>query len=91
MANRPERGAASSGSAGWIRFQQTYEARGEVPDSPQAPAKPDPHKPRKVVATHCSAALATNNRRSLARVARWIRRGAGTAMTAGFLASTSLS
>ena len=33
-------------------FSKPYEEapRGEVPDSPKAPAKVDPHKPRKVVA-----------------------------------------
>jgi ATP-dependent RNA helicase RhlE len=34
-------------------FSKPYEDKmpcGEVPDSPQAPAKADPHKPRKVVA-----------------------------------------
>jgi ATP-dependent RNA helicase RhlE len=34
-------------------FSKPYEdtaPRGEIPDSAQAPAKSDPHKPRKVVA-----------------------------------------
>lgn len=31
-------------------FSQPYESRGEVPDSPTAPPKADPHKPQKVVA-----------------------------------------
>jgi ATP-dependent RNA helicase RhlE len=34
-------------------FSKPYEdnsPRGEVPDSPQAPAKPDPHKPKRPVA-----------------------------------------
>jgi len=30
-------------------FSKPYEPRGEIPDSPNAPPKPDPHKPRKVV------------------------------------------
>ena len=33
-------------------FSKPYEAavKGEIPDSSQAPAKADPHKPRKIVA-----------------------------------------
>jgi ATP-dependent RNA helicase RhlE len=34
-------------------FSKPYEGNspsGEIPDSPQAPAKPDPHKPKRVVA-----------------------------------------
>ena len=54
VANRPERAERGSRKAAvapdGFDFSKPYEARGEVPDSPQAPAKPDPHKPRKVVA-----------------------------------------
>lgn len=31
-------------------FSKPYEPRGEIPDSPVLPAKPEPHRPRKVVA-----------------------------------------
>ena len=54
VAERPSRGGPRRQpmiAADGFDFSKPYEApRGEVPDSPQAPTKPDPHKPRKVVA-----------------------------------------
>ena len=55
-SERPERRAPRRNpmiAADGFDFSKPYEdnsPRGEVPDSPQAPAKPDPHKPKRVVA-----------------------------------------
>ena len=56
LAQRPERRGGRRESmiaADGFDFSKPYEEsapRGEIPDSPQAPVKADPHKPRKVVA-----------------------------------------
>jgi len=62
LAQRPERGERPERrtprrnpmiAADGFDFSKPYEEsspRGEIPDSPQAPVKPEPHKPRKVVA-----------------------------------------
>ena len=61
-SERPERGERSERrtprrnpmiAADGFDFSKPYEEtspRGDVPDSPQAPAKADPHKPKRVVA-----------------------------------------
>ncbi len=56
VAQRPERRergprpGKSSLAADGFDFSKPYESHGDIPDSPAAPAKPDPHKPQKVVA-----------------------------------------
>ncbi len=54
LAQRPEKrprgGRDRMIAADGFDFSQPYESRGEVPDSPTAPPKADPHKPQKVVA-----------------------------------------
>jgi ATP-dependent RNA helicase RhlE len=55
-SERPERRAPRRNpmiAADGFDFSKPYEdnsPRGEIPDSPKAPAKPDPHKPKRVVA-----------------------------------------
>ncbi len=49
LASQPIRKKATIAADGFD-FSKPYEPMGEVPDSPVAPAKPDPHKPRKVIA-----------------------------------------
>ena len=48
---RPARGGRrSSIAADGFDFSKPYEPRADLPDSPNAPPKADPHKPRKIVA-----------------------------------------